>query len=258
MKYRIIIFFLWITSYCYGQDYTPLLELNKTWNMFLYNDTGDSYSFDIEPINFVEIEGQTYYQIVASHNGCTTYLREDPIERKVYGISEGNEYLHYDFSKNVGDSIWVLDQLREITSIEYGDFYGMENLRFFVLDNVYKLIEGIGFETYGIIDAFEYGCLHVPIFELVLLSNMNQPLSIEDNNLLVFNVYPNPVNSSLFVSSNADKLVLKIFNLLGQVLFTQNIDIGTSMIDLSFLDNGAYLMIWESTKGNGFKRIIKN
>jgi hypothetical protein len=101
-KLLILVIALFFFKSSFSQ-YTPMLEIDKIWNMYLSFDHPGGYYFNIEDVEIVEINGQNYHRIAASHNNCDTYLREDVNEKKVYGIWQGTEYLHYDFSLEVGD-----------------------------------------------------------------------------------------------------------------------------------------------------------
>jgi len=258
MKFRefILLFFLSVCSY--GQDYTPMLELNKTWNMYLHYDFGGGLNFDIEATEVVEINGQSYFHLVASHNGCDTFLREDVEERKVYGLFEGEEYLHYDFSKEVGDSLWLLGEMMEITTIGYGDFYGMSNLKYFELEDGYlTLVEGIGFDIYGNQNAFELGCLYTPVYEWVELVNMNQPLSIDGINKNELYFFPNPAISRININSSSPLTKVWIFNALGQLMMHQEMNNGVNSLGLTGLADGTYFLKWETNEATGTEKIIK-
>lgn len=258
MKFREFILLFLLSVYSYGQDYTPMLELNKTWNMYLHYDFGGGLNFDIEATELVEINGQSYFHLEASHNDCETFLREDVEERKVYGLFEGEEYLHYDFSKEAGESLWLLGEMMEINAIGYGDFYGMTNLKYFELENGYlTLIEGIGFDIYGNQDVFEHGCLYNPIFEWVELVNMNQPLSVDDiiQNKPYF--FPNPVTSIINIYTTNSSTKIWIFNALGQSMMHKELNYGLTPIEITGLADGIYYLKWETNDVTGTEQIIK-
>ncbi len=257
-KLIILVIVLCFFNKAFTQDYTPMLEIGKIWNMYLSFDYPDGYYFNIEDVETVEINGQTYHRIVASHNNCDTYLREDVNEKKVYGIWQGEEYLHYDFSLNIGDSMWIYGDFYEITAIEYGDFYGMTNLRYFVLDDSFNLIEGIGIEDYGIADAFEYGCLNNPIYETVQLINMNQPLAINDITKDEISIYPNPVENILTIKNSKFKINdAKVYSAVGNLVLSTQFQNKKNIIDVSNLSNGIYFVKLETDTGYLTKKVIK-
>ncbi len=240
-----------------AQDYTPMFEIGKTWNMYLHFDYPDGIYFDLTVTETVEIDGLTYYHIEASHHNCDSFLREDIDEKKIYGIWEGEEYLHYDFSLGIGDYMWVLGNLLLITDIGSGDFFGMENLRYLVLENQYKLIEGIGFESFGIADSFEYGCLNNPLFEWVELINMNQPLGIHDIMLEKITFYPNPAQDLLTIEnkSNIEITSIKLYDVLGRLALEEKGNV--KQIDISHLNSGVLFVEIETEHGVVTKKVIK-
>ncbi len=240
-----------------AQDYTPLLENGKIWNMLKTNDVGNESDFNIEVMETVEIEGITYFRI-EGRNFCETFLREDIIEKKVYGISEGEEYLHYDYNLVIGDIIWVHGNYWNVTDIGYGDFFGMENLKYFILDDTLKLIEGIGLETIGIADTFEYACLNHPFYEFIELINMNQPLGINDVSLNKISIFPNPVQDILQIESsiNTQMSSLTIFDTLGRLVLEQNNP--SNQIEVSDLSSGLLFIQIETDEGVITKKVMKH
>ncbi len=164
--------------------------------------------------------------------------------------------MFFDFSLDVGDSMWLFGNFYEITAIEYGDFYGMENLRYFVLDNSFKLIEGIGVEDSGIAHALEYGCLNHPFFETIELIGMNQPLAINDvafNNITLF---PNPVEDILHLETNRIIVTkIEIYDVLGKKLLQK--EGNTNQLNISHLPSGILLAEILTDKGVLVEKIVK-
>lgn len=256
-KTLILISVLCFFNKAFTQDYTQMLELGKIWNMYVHYDTSGGYYFDLEVTETVEINGLMYYHIEASHNNCDVFLREDISENKIYGIWQGVEYLYYDFSLSVGDSVVINGQSHEITAIEYGDFFGMLNLRYFVLDNFWNLVEGIGLDRIGLGDTFEYGCLNNPPWEYIELIGMNQPLGIDDISLNNITLFPNPVLDVLSIQSY-DQLNIKnitVYDILGKVLLIEENNF--KQIDLSMINSGILLVMIETDNRYVIKKIIK-
>ena len=240
-----------------AQEYSPMLEIGKIWNIKITNDVGNIDYSNIEVMETIEIEGEIYFRL-EGRNFCETFLREDIIEKKVYGISEGEEYLHYDYNLVIGDIIWVNGNYWNVTGIGFGDFFGMENLKYFVLDDTLKLIEGIGLETIGIADSFEYACLNHPIYEFIELINMNQPLGINDVTIDKISIFPNPVQDILQIETSIDTQIssLSIFDTLGRIVLELNKP--SNQIDVSNLTNGLFFVKIESNEGAIIKKVIKH
>jgi heat shock protein HslJ len=87
------------------------------------------------------------------------------------------------------------------------------------------------------------------------------PLSVKDFNENVFTVYPNPAKNELFLSSTntTENLTLKIFNIGGKLLSTQNIALQEqTSLDVSQLVSGIYFLNIEDERGNtATKKFIK-
>ena len=66
-------------------------------------------------------------------------------------------------------------------------------------------------------------------------------VSITENNEVAFMMYPNPVKDYLTIES-ANAAVVKIYSVSGQMLSEQNINEGTTTIDLSNLNAGIYFI----------------
>jgi predicted small metal-binding protein len=258
-KIFILVSFICFINEAFTQDYTPMLEMGKTWNYYLSNDIQGGCHFNLTVTEIVEINEITYYHIISSHNNCETFLREDMNEKKVYGIWESEEYILYDFSADIGDSLWLNGEFMLITDIGYGNFYGLDNLRYYLLDNTIKLIEGIGFETYGIANSFEYGCLNNPVFETIELIGLNQPLTVSDVSLDEISIYPNPVNDILKIGNSRpfEIIDVKIYSIHGKLVLATQLQKESNLLDLSSLNNGTYFIQIETEIGQLTKKIIK-
>jgi len=246
-------------SVSYSQEYTPMLGLDKSWNMFMHEDVGnDGYPFDFLTYGVVDINGVDYYPIYASHADCETLFREDIAEKKVYAFWEGEEYVLFDFSKEVGETHWLRGEFMEVTAIGYGDFFGMENLRYLELNGEFKLIEGIGMEDNGITDAYDIWCLCYPILEYPELVGINNPLSIDDTSISNLSVSPNPVHDRLFVNTNGQSLEVELFTLSGQSLKHETLISNHPFIDMSQFQEGIYILVLSDGNHSKMVRIVKD
>ncbi len=90
----------------------------------------------------------------------------------------------------------------------------------------------------------------------------NAALSIYDNTLSQFTLFPNPVKNELFLSSKntTRNLKLKIFNIEGKLLSTQTVaHQDQTSIDVSQLVSGLYFINIEDKNGNTeVKKFIKD
>jgi len=254
---KIIILFIGLCFFneAFTQEYTPMLEIGKIWNMRYFTDYGSSWDFNLVVTETVVIDDLTYFHVESTYYNCETFLREDIEEKKIYGILDGEEHVLYDFSLDIGDYAWF--QNMYITDIGYGDFYGMENLRYYVLEDSWKLIEGIGMERDGIADSFvEYMCLSGG-HDYVRLINMNQPLSINEIASNKVSIYPNPTTDKLFInnSNTLNILSIKLYDVLGKIVLQELINF--EQIDVSLLKSGVYLVKIEIYNRIITKKIIK-
>lgn len=86
-------------------------------------------------------------------------------------------------------------------------------------------------------------------------------LSSEDFRNSQFAINPNPVKNELTISSDQEigNLKIKIFNIEGKLLSTQNLEFGKQIsVDAARLSNGIYFLNIEDDKGRiEVKRFIK-
>ncbi|AFL80477.1 hypothetical protein Aeqsu_0976 [Aequorivita sublithincola DSM 14238] len=89
----------------------------------------------------------------------------------------------------------------------------------------------------------------------------NQPLATQDFKLNSISIFPNPVNSELFINSknSVGNLILKIFNIEGKLLSTQNLEFEKqAAVNVSNLSSGIYFLNIEDENGNTtVKKFIK-
>lgn len=71
-------------------------------------------------------------------------------------------------------------------------------------------------------------------------------------------IFPNPTTEKLIVESKSIIYALKLYNLLGQLILSKDINEKNSTLDLSQFDDGTYLMTVENELGIEQKKIIKN
>lgn len=84
----------------------------------------------------------------------------------------------------------------------------------------------------------------------------NFPLSISEQNLVQFDIYPNPVASELFIASeNAQIENIRIYSISGkQVLDDSNFE---NSLDVSGLSEGVYFLEIYSSEGKSVQKFIK-
>jgi Secretion system C-terminal sorting domain len=89
-----------------------------------------------------------------------------------------------------------------------------------------------------------------------MLVECGEPINAHETELNSIVLYPNPVSDLLNINTREGHSELKIFDTLGQLLLTKNINTQSSM-DASQLKAGIYLLSIESKNGKVVKRFIK-
>jgi hypothetical protein len=289
-------FFTTINSSGQTSVYHPFPDSNAVWNYFLdpicawMGYTYDNYSIIFD--GDTTINSQTYHKLNTPfidyyYTGqCTpvTYfigyrgaIRQDTSLRKVFYVppSESTEQLLYDFNMQVGDTVqgylayWsgggLYDTIVAIDSVLVGNSYRKRWQINYCYD-VY-LIEGIG-STYGLIEILpqclpdhwyysltcfkqnEQSLYPDPNYNCQLINSVNE---IENINLTIF---PNPSSGSLFIKTDLLLNEIKIFDLVGNIVFHKN-QINQSHLTVDDLPNGTYFIsVTDKNKNSYYSKII--
>jgi hypothetical protein len=116
----------------------------------------------------------------------------------------------------------------------------------------YTIDDADGYYAVEVVALYEDGKESVGIFDTIGQTT----ISIEENEVR-FGIYPNPVDSHLYLNINDDVKEISIYNMLGiQVYQTTNYN-GNS-INVSELNNGMYLIKVTTANGESVKRFIKS
>ncbi|WP_299675798.1 T9SS type A sorting domain-containing protein [uncultured Dokdonia sp.] len=90
----------------------------------------------------------------------------------------------------------------------------------------------------------------------------NDSLSLSENTLLSFSIYPNPVQDRLFIQTenSLEDFTVTVFDMLGRTLITTSKEaLETSPIDVQDWKSGIYFLRMEDQNGGAItKRFIKN
>lgn len=81
-------------------------------------------------------------------------------------------------------------------------------------------------------------------------------LSLNEVEDVVFNIYPNPVNNTLYVSSKSSHAVVQIYNITGKVILTKTLTQGENVVNVSALSSGVYLARFISDNKVDTKKLI--
>ncbi|WP_395047592.1 S8 family serine peptidase [Flavobacterium sp.] len=96
----------------------------------------------------------------------------------------------------------------------------------------------------------------IPDFQAAL----NTALSLTEQNLAIFNLYPNPANNEIEITS-PDSIMnstIKFYNNLGQLVLEKNINAQTQKISLQSINSGVYYYNIASAEKTLFGKLIKN
>ena len=81
---------------------------------------------------------------------------------------------------------------------------------------------------------------------------------LDNESLVTFNMYPNPANDVLNISSQSTINKVEIFNVLGQKVITIQVDDLSAEINVSNLNAGIYLIKYEINNSTSTKKFVKN
>ena len=283
-----------------AQSYIPLLDSAKQWNV-----TENYYAARTKTIfltissNDTLINNILYNKIIwqdglLHNNDIFGFIREDTTNKRVYGIKQGEteEFLMYDFSLEVGDTIesdisYYCKNSFTVQSIDTITLLNNETRRKWTLIesiDLYRKLEWI--EGIGNLDILMYPthCIpsspHAATYELLCYyENGNQLykhavydtcyidwVSSVDNNeddLIEINVYPNPVRDILnvdldFETDYTTNFRISLFDIFGKMVKETTTDNKKFSINMSEFPNGMYQLKIETAKQQAYIKIIKN
>ena len=117
---------------------------------------------------------------------------------------------------------------------------------------LFSFAEGTGLTTVnaasGSIANFGFGGAHYPTW--VLLSTT--VAAVNSNNLINFNVYPNPANDIVNIQTEDSIKNVSIYNILGKLVFSDN----KETLNTSNLNAGIYLLKVTTDKGIGTSKLV--
>lgn len=266
-----------------AQDYHPLIEPNKMWDMDYYymgswcpvwfhryfyngNDTlkDDIIYTKIDYFKFLSDHPMycpPYYCDTVPFTGYLLY--EDTTNRKVFINYDGEPVLMYDFSLVVGDTFvsqWTTEGIEFlVTQIDEIELLNGETRKRWIFEDFNgwyggsSYIEGIGLETglFSNMIHFEWvsNLLCVQIDEIQVFGESCYGWVGEEE--LMENrvrVFPNPADDFLFISlpENSFNAVIRFYDLTGQLLFQKEIRSSNDFIDVSRLSPGLYFLNLQS------------
>ena len=98
-------------------------------------------------------------------------------------------------------------------------------------------------------------------FPYMILSKKKQQSKIKDSAKLKIVIYPNPFNSVINISSNKDSEVvgriLKLYDVSGKLYLTQIIQSKNTILNVSHLGSGIYILKIEGESGIHIYKVMK-
>lgn len=288
----LLISFILMTGLVNSQNYKPLLTDLNEWHLTtcFYGCITDMYRTSGDTI----YDGKSYKVLDGFHYISRTFLlRENVEEKKIYlRITNyaSEEYLLYDFSMRVGDSIDIKNPITPFP--DEGGFYKLDSIvskplvnnepyRFYYLsptpgntisDHPAVWIEGIGSMSMitapgGDPDLYGAGLLSCALKDGELVYSDYDV--VEDCSSKILNT-PNlyfsrlqfiqEKKNSFYLNNAEDVLLVEVFNMNGQKIFTlKNSEKNRLEIDLEAFSSGVYLVHAFSSSGERkVFRAIKN
>ncbi len=231
-----------------------------------------------------DIEYKKYYRCAQLDTSFYALLREDTLTREIFYVKpdETQEYLLYDFSLEVGDTISVYPiyyynsfqiEVTGIDSILIGDNY-RRKLLIGDTSSYYSefWIEGMG-STAGLFQAGTTGDPFGYFSNLLCYVEGNEVMYEYNSNIGCFTTcgtaveniankinlsfFPNPAQDHLSFSSDEIIQHIVILDINGQQLYAKAANQTNGEIEVSHLTEGIYLVLVKTELGIGIEKIIK-
>ncbi len=287
-KILISILFASLISMSFGQNYYPLLQENRTWNVISVELVGPDFwdtTYSTSTYQFfgdTTINAHSYQSLYESSEevplnwNLWCFMREDSSKR-VWGRRESSteEMLMYDFSAEVGDSVLVglvapvylyVDSISEIninqtnrkkywlsckTMPEYSETW----------------IEGVGSNkgicwsgSANLVGGWNRFLCMSDTGELIY-SNPNYEscylvTDITENNKPIINIYPNPAKGTLIIQNKENVKIksISILDLNERIL--KQFDINQTRLNISGISSGIYLLKISYKNGELLEKVI--
>jgi hypothetical protein len=291
-KLILILALLTINSDLFAQQVFPQFTDDAHWNVlecFWMDCYTKTYSYEYD----TTFCGQNYSKINFTEQDRSGYFRSDTLKtyfRKSTNCSD-KEYLIYDYSLNIGDTVFVADNHPwnlgndtmdfVLVNIDTVNYFGINRQRFLmlydpsnqgVLFRPMYWIKGIGSETHPFYSFF---CLHDGCeqgYQLLCYDSLstqlyqNPWLNVCDTTILGtyelendLSIYPNPFSTEIYISLDyPDIISINVYSSVGKKI----IEISTNgelinKIETSFLKSGSYILEIRTNQGKIKRTIVK-
>jgi hypothetical protein len=232
------------------RDELTVYPVDGLWEYYCNGDTTiDNVEYKVVYKRYLEVTqsgppftGISTYQIAG-------YIRDDTSSRKVYAIDwmtgvfdncpNGEEYLLFDFSYNIGDStnlcLFPFTQ-SEIIAIENLNLFNQQVKTFFTFSDYFY--EGIG-SNYGLFEemitvesystSLDYYCPETPCDYIVTAKNIDIPK--------FFKIFPNPSTDlvTFTFAQQENWQEIRIYNCLGSIVEHYKLPTGTHSFTIQSL-----------------------
>lgn len=233
------------TVYVYGYPEIPNIVYDDITNTFTTADLGLAYQwyFNGSPIggatstSYVASLSGTYYVIAINENGCVSFSDEVSV---VICLADYVPLLSYN-----NGSITIVNYLND-SEIEWSVNGSV------VIGENESSIEVTEFGDYSVQLTDEFGCTYSSFV-------MGVNLSIEENAILNWNLYPNPAKDMVTIQVNSDAVVNKVTltDLTGRIVNTISWNEGSDlMLDVSDFPSGMYVVTVHGNNTQWTKRLI--
>lgn len=292
----------------FSQAYFPFPESNASWTIQTYwpdgSPNGQQSLYDYQITSDTIINALTYHKLTTVNYsgsfppyfgvGYVGAFRNDTLNRKVYYYPKDSlqEYLLYDFTLNIGDTIkgytrdfnhYVFNVSMD-TSVNIFNNAVISSVDSILINGVYRkkwnytsyptgypdqypwffdgnIIEGIG-NTNGLLEGL-WSSIDFQNYLSCYLENEIPFYSWgtclvgleEEKNIEQIEIYPNPFTTSISIYTSDEIEKISVFNILGEeelILFKPDL-----IIDLSSLSKGVKILKIKSSKKNYINKILK-
>jgi len=269
-----------------AQDYMPMLEATACWgrkyvdNISLPPVVEQRGFFYINPNSTEIISGVEYWSLFNEYNPIQEntpigYLREDTQAQQVFYLNEsedfswltceGEEILLYDFSAEVGDTVYhcpnsdlfyVVQSMQivgeysspeiDFSNIGGGRVYGIYSSQF----NFSTIYEGVGSDIGPI---HEFYNVSVPGTEILdnYIFGCEFIVNTRDEKEMNVSIFPNPAQDIVSISFVGERELskVKIYNTSGQTQIINKVEGDNLLIDVKQLSRGLYFITGHDKKG---------
>jgi len=262
-----------------AQSYVSMFgNTSTTWDVILFGACDAICSQTVTVAGDTTINSKTYKII----SGLPGFVREDTIQGKAwfYSIFYNTEYLVMDLSLNLGDFFDIYDYTNTAHPFIVDSVYYIDNLKHVRIDKetvMCDLHEKITFiEGSGTTAGFTYQGHGISSYMLChhkdgvktagnmlfpdscYICEVGVPEKNPDGNAT--KIFPNPASDELNIEVKNMSLYntrLAIYNIIGEMVYSQNINGKVTTVNVSKFDKGVYFIVVGNCISNRYLKLIK-